>query len=124
MGGPGLKTSVQEDHPPFFFACDIWWQSQVVSDPFKLNGGLDGLVLGGLRVFGVLLPPRSVWANGEKVMDFTYCSDSKVIDLINSPFYMQRHIGFTYSQRTTTKLSRKTRKNSQENPIYIYIFLL
>ncbi|XP_067088732.1 lysosomal alpha-glucosidase isoform X2 [Osmerus mordax] len=74
--GDSLDTFEKGDYSYVIF---IAGQSQVVSDPLKLNGGLDGLVLGGLRVFGVLLPPRSVWANGEKVMDFTYCSDSKVL---------------------------------------------
>uniref|UniRef100_A0A4W6DT14 Lysosomal alpha-glucosidase n=1 Tax=Lates calcarifer TaxID=8187 RepID=A0A4W6DT14_LATCA len=53
-------------------------QSQIVSDPLRLNGALDGLVLGGLRVFGVPSPPRYVLANGDKVRDFTYRSDTKV----------------------------------------------
>lgn len=53
-------------------------QSQVVSDPVKMNGALDGLVLGGLRVFGVPSPPLYVLANGDKVSDFTYCTDTKV----------------------------------------------
>lgn len=53
-------------------------QSQVVSDPLRQNGALDGLVLGGLRVFGVPSPPRYVWANGKKVWDFSYLTDTKV----------------------------------------------
>lgn len=53
-------------------------QSQVVSNPLKLNGALDSLVLGGLQVFGVPSPPRYILANGEKVRDFTYRTDTKV----------------------------------------------
>lgn len=49
-----------------------------MSDPLRLNGALDGLVLGGLRVFGVPSPPLYVLANGEKVGDFMYSSDTKV----------------------------------------------
>uniref|UniRef100_A0A8D0D4M4 Lysosomal alpha-glucosidase n=1 Tax=Sander lucioperca TaxID=283035 RepID=A0A8D0D4M4_SANLU len=44
----------------------------------RLNGALDGLVLGGLQVFGVPSPPLYVLANGDKVRDFTYRSDTKV----------------------------------------------
>uniref|UniRef100_A0A8C4EDJ5 Glucosidase, alpha; acid (Pompe disease, glycogen storage disease type II) n=1 Tax=Dicentrarchus labrax TaxID=13489 RepID=A0A8C4EDJ5_DICLA len=33
--------------------CYVIFISQVVSDPVRLNGALDGLVLGGLQVFGV-----------------------------------------------------------------------
>lgn len=50
----------------------------MVSDPLRLNGALDGLVLGGLQVFGVPSPPLYVLANGDKVRDFTYRSDTKV----------------------------------------------
>ncbi len=53
-------------------------QCQVVSEPLRLNGALDGLVLGGLQVFGVPSPPLYVLANGDKVRDFTYRSDTKV----------------------------------------------
>ena len=53
-------------------------QSQVVGDPVRQNGGLRRLVLGGLRVFGVPSRPVSVWANGLRVLDFTYRTDTKV----------------------------------------------
>lgn len=53
----------------------------MVSDPLRLNGALDGLVLGGLQVFGVPSPPLYVLANGEQVRDFMYRSDTKVNDL-------------------------------------------
>uniref|UniRef100_A0A4W6DT13 Lysosomal alpha-glucosidase n=1 Tax=Lates calcarifer TaxID=8187 RepID=A0A4W6DT13_LATCA len=58
---------------------------QIVSDPLRLNGALDGLVLGGLRVFGVPSPPRYVLANGDKVRDFTYRSDTKVSSVLALP---------------------------------------
>lgn len=58
--------------------CKCLLQCQVVSEPLRLNGALDGLVLGGLRVFGVPSPPLYVLANGDKVRDFTYRSDTKV----------------------------------------------
>ncbi|XP_071372325.1 lysosomal alpha-glucosidase [Centroberyx affinis] len=63
----------------YCYVIFIAGQSQVVSDPLRLNGALDGLVLGGLRVFGVPSPPRYVWANGEKVRDFTYRTDTKAL---------------------------------------------
>uniref|UniRef100_A0A3B4B6N3 Uncharacterized protein n=1 Tax=Periophthalmus magnuspinnatus TaxID=409849 RepID=A0A3B4B6N3_9GOBI len=55
----------------------IFIAGQIVSDPVRLNGDLDGLVLGGVRVFGLPSPPHYVLANGEKVRDFTYRSDTK-----------------------------------------------
>lgn len=64
-------------HPLWFFFFCIS-KSQVVSEPLRLNGALDGLVLGGLQVFGVPTPPLYVLANGVKVRDFTYRSDTKV----------------------------------------------
>ncbi|XP_061159667.1 lysosomal alpha-glucosidase isoform X1 [Syngnathus typhle] len=54
-------------------------QSQVVSEPIWLNGALDGLALGGLRVFGVPSSPRYVVANGIRVRDFMYDPDTKVL---------------------------------------------
>ncbi|XP_040919429.1 lysosomal alpha-glucosidase isoform X2 [Toxotes jaculatrix] len=58
-------------------------QSQIVSDPLRLNGALDGLVLGGLQVFGVPSPPLYVLANGEKIRDYMYRSDTKVLTVTN-----------------------------------------
>ncbi|KAM9345735.1 lysosomal alpha-glucosidase [Symphorus nematophorus] len=63
----------------YCYVIFIAGQSQVVSDPLRLNGALDGLVLGGLQVFGVPSPPLYVLANGDKVRDFTYRSDTKVL---------------------------------------------
>ncbi|XP_057673106.1 lysosomal alpha-glucosidase isoform X1 [Corythoichthys intestinalis] len=54
-------------------------QSQVVSKPIWLNGALDGLVMGGMQVFGLPKQPQYVVANGKKVKDFTYNSESKVL---------------------------------------------
>ncbi|KAM9393037.1 lysosomal alpha-glucosidase [Pholidichthys leucotaenia] len=74
--GDSLDTFEMQNYCYVIF---IAGQSQIVSDPVKLNGALDGLVLGGLRVFGVPSPPRYVLANGEKVRDFTYRTDTKVL---------------------------------------------
>ncbi|XP_029294146.1 LOW QUALITY PROTEIN: lysosomal alpha-glucosidase [Cottoperca gobio] len=65
-------------------------QSQVVSDPLRLNGALDGLVLGGLQVFGVPSPPLYVLANGDKVRDFTYRSDTKVLTVTSLALPMSK----------------------------------
>ncbi|XP_029014912.1 lysosomal alpha-glucosidase [Betta splendens] len=65
-------------------------QSEVVSDPLWLNGALDALVLGGLQVFGVPSPPSYVLANGEKVMDFMYCSDTQVLTVANLSLPMSK----------------------------------
>ncbi|XP_056143796.1 lysosomal alpha-glucosidase [Lampris incognitus] len=74
--GDSLGTFETGDYSYVLF---IAGQSQLVSDPVKLNGALDGLVVGGLRVFGVPSPPHYVWANGEKIRDFTYRSDTKAL---------------------------------------------
>ncbi|CAJ1074960.1 lysosomal alpha-glucosidase [Xyrichtys novacula] len=63
----------------YCYVIFIAGQSQVVSDPVRLNGALDGLILGGLRVFGVPSPPLYVLANGHKVSDVTYRPDNKVL---------------------------------------------
>ncbi|XP_033998403.1 lysosomal alpha-glucosidase-like isoform X2 [Trematomus bernacchii] len=65
-------------------------QCQVVSDPLRLNGALDGLVLGGLQVFGVPSPPLYVLANGEQVRDFMYRSDTKVLTVTNLALSMSK----------------------------------
>ncbi|XP_029913099.1 lysosomal alpha-glucosidase isoform X2 [Myripristis murdjan] len=74
----------------YCYVIFIAGQSQVVSDPLKLNGALDGLVLGGLRVFGVPSPPRSVLANGEKVWDFTYYTDTKALTVTSLALPMSK----------------------------------
>uniref|UniRef100_A0A3Q1ES03 Lysosomal alpha-glucosidase n=1 Tax=Acanthochromis polyacanthus TaxID=80966 RepID=A0A3Q1ES03_9TELE len=74
--GESLDTFEMQNYCHIIF---IAGQSQIVSEPVNLNGDLDGLVLGGLQVFGVPSPPRFVLANGEKVGDFTYRTDTKVL---------------------------------------------
>ncbi|XP_038163651.1 lysosomal alpha-glucosidase [Cyprinodon tularosa] len=54
-------------------------QAQITSNLLNLNEALANLLLGGLRVFGVPSSPFSVLANGEKVSDFTYQADMKVL---------------------------------------------
>uniref|UniRef100_A0A673WCZ7 Lysosomal alpha-glucosidase n=1 Tax=Salmo trutta TaxID=8032 RepID=A0A673WCZ7_SALTR len=87
---PGLTTSASRSNPFLlmvalgagldtfqrgYYSCVIFIAGQVGDVE---NGALDGLVLGGLRVFGVPSPPRYVWANGKKVWDFSYRTDTKV----------------------------------------------
>lgn len=67
----------------YCYVIFIAGQSQIVSEPVKLNGDLDSLVLGGLQVFRVPSAPRFVLANGEKVQDFTYRIDTKVLTVTN-----------------------------------------
>lgn len=74
--GESLDTFETQNYCYIIFMAG---QSQLVSEPVKLNGELDGLVLGGLQVFGVPSPPHFVLANGEKVRDFTYRTDNKVL---------------------------------------------
>ncbi|XP_033827576.2 lysosomal alpha-glucosidase [Periophthalmus magnuspinnatus] len=74
--GESLDTFEKNSYSYIIF---IAGQAQIVSDPVRLNGDLDGLVLGGVRVFGLPSPPHYVLANGEKVRDFTYRSDTKAL---------------------------------------------
>ncbi|XP_036408755.1 lysosomal alpha-glucosidase [Megalops cyprinoides] len=74
--GDSLDTFEKGDYSYVIF---IVGQAELVSQPIKINGALDGLLLGGVRVFGVPTPPRDVRANGEKVKDFSYRSDTKVL---------------------------------------------
>ncbi|KAM6957048.1 lysosomal alpha-glucosidase [Aplochiton taeniatus] len=85
--GDSLDTFQTGDYCYLVFMAG---QSQVVSDPLKLSGALDGLVLRGLRVFGVASPPRTVWANGDKVQDFSYRSDTKVLTVAGLSLPMSR----------------------------------
>uniref|UniRef100_A0A8C2FUK2 Lysosomal alpha-glucosidase n=1 Tax=Cyprinus carpio TaxID=7962 RepID=A0A8C2FUK2_CYPCA len=73
--GESLDTFERGNYSYVLFFAE---ESYVVSKPVKLNGSLDGLVLGEVRVFGVQAPPTSVWANGQKVHDFSYSQDTKV----------------------------------------------
>uniref|UniRef100_A0A4W4EG98 Lysosomal alpha-glucosidase n=1 Tax=Electrophorus electricus TaxID=8005 RepID=A0A4W4EG98_ELEEL len=66
------------EHGDYSYILFIAGQSQVVSEPVKLNRSVQGLVVGEVRVFGVPTPPAGVWANREKVMDFSYCWDTMV----------------------------------------------
>lgn len=61
-------------------------QSQIVSNPLNLNGALASLLLGGVQVFGVPSQPLYVLVNGEKVIDFTYKTDTKVSSGSDSAF--------------------------------------
>lgn len=61
-------------------------QSQIVSNPLNLNGALASLLLGGVQVFGVPSQPLYVLVNGEKVIDFTYKTDTKVSSGLDSAF--------------------------------------
>uniref|UniRef100_A0A3B1JC91 Lysosomal alpha-glucosidase n=1 Tax=Astyanax mexicanus TaxID=7994 RepID=A0A3B1JC91_ASTMX len=74
--GESLGTFERGDYSFIIFTAE---QSQLVSEPGKVNGALDGLVLGEIRVFGVLTPPSGVWANGKEVQDYSYCTGTKVL---------------------------------------------
>lgn len=76
--GDSLDTFPKGDYCYILF---IAGQSQVVSDPVRQSGALSGLVLGGLKVYGVPTTPLSVWANGERVLDFTYSTDTKALEV-------------------------------------------
>ncbi|KAG9328086.1 hypothetical protein JZ751_016600 [Albula glossodonta] len=76
--GDSLDTFEKGEYSYVIFAAG---QSKLVSQPLKTNRALDGLLLGGIRVFGVPFPPQDVWVNGERKMDFSYRSD------IQSPFF-------------------------------------
>ncbi|XP_062388120.1 lysosomal alpha-glucosidase [Sardina pilchardus] len=71
--GDSLDTYERGDYSHILFMAG---ESQLVSDPLRTNGALDGLILGQVRVFGVPSSPNTVKANGEIVTDFTYNSDT------------------------------------------------
>ncbi|XP_072225139.1 lysosomal alpha-glucosidase [Leuresthes tenuis] len=85
--GDSLDTVEMQNYCYVIF---IAGQSQIVSDPLKLSGALESLVLGRLQVFGVPLPPLYVLANGEKVSDFTYRADTKVLTVTNLALPMSK----------------------------------
>ncbi|XP_014903912.1 lysosomal alpha-glucosidase [Poecilia latipinna] len=74
--GDSLRTFETQNYCYVNFTAG---QSQIISDPLNLNGALASLLLGGLQVFGVPSQPLHVLANGEKVIDFTYKTDTKVL---------------------------------------------
>ncbi|XP_017317133.1 lysosomal alpha-glucosidase [Ictalurus punctatus] len=78
--GDSLDTFERGDYSYVSFMAE---QSQLVGEPLKLNGALDGLVVGEVRVFGVPTPPTGVWANGKQVRDFSYTTDTKVLTVSN-----------------------------------------
>lgn len=74
--GDSLDTFERGDYS---FLVFIAGEATLVSQPLKTNRALDGLVLGGVRVFGVPSPPLDVWVNGERLWDFSYRSDTQVL---------------------------------------------
>nr|XP_055050692.1 lysosomal alpha-glucosidase isoform X1 [Misgurnus anguillicaudatus] len=74
--GESLETFERGDYSYLYFFAK---ESYLVGKPVKLNGSLDHLVLGEVRVFGVQTPPTAVWANGKKAHDFSYNTDTKVL---------------------------------------------
>nr|XP_015212266.1 PREDICTED: lysosomal alpha-glucosidase [Lepisosteus oculatus]XP_015212267.1 PREDICTED: lysosomal alpha-glucosidase [Lepisosteus oculatus] len=74
--GDSLDTFETGDYSHILFLAG---EGQLVSEPLRVNGALDGLVLSAVRVFGVPAPPREVWADGERVPDFSYRSDTRVL---------------------------------------------
>ncbi|XP_043091754.1 LOW QUALITY PROTEIN: lysosomal alpha-glucosidase [Puntigrus tetrazona] len=67
------------EHGNYSYVLFFAEESYVISKPVKLNGSLDGLVLGEVCVFGVQTAPTAVWANGQKLHGFSYDPDSKVL---------------------------------------------
>ncbi|TNM97351.1 hypothetical protein fugu_015507 [Takifugu bimaculatus] len=78
--GDGLDTFETGNYSYIVFVAG---ESQVVSGPLTVGEALAGLVLGGLQVFGLQSAPIFVLANGQMVMDFTYCSEMKVLKVTN-----------------------------------------
>lgn len=92
--GESLDTFERGDYSYLLFFAE---ESYVVSKPIKLNGSLDGLVLGEVRVFGVQTPPTAVWANGQKVPDFSYRLDTKVLTVAGLELPMTAKITIQWS---------------------------
>ncbi|XP_059407373.1 lysosomal alpha-glucosidase isoform X2 [Carassius carassius] len=92
--GESLDTFERGNYSYVLFFAE---ESYVVSKPVKLNGCLNGLVLGEVRVFGVQAPPTAVWANGQKVHDFSYSPDTKVLTVPGLDFPMTAMITVQWS---------------------------
>lgn len=50
----------------------------MLSQILRTRGHLDGILLEAVTVLGVTSPPRQVLANGARVDDFSYRSDTQV----------------------------------------------
>ncbi|XP_018611814.2 lysosomal alpha-glucosidase [Scleropages formosus] len=74
--GDSLDTYEKKDFSFIVFSAG---QDKVVSEPLMVNRALDGLLLGRVRIFGVLSAPQEVQANGEQVKDIVYHSDTKML---------------------------------------------
>ncbi|XP_072549705.1 lysosomal alpha-glucosidase isoform X2 [Salminus brasiliensis] len=93
------------EHGDYSFIIFIAGQSQLVSEPVKVNGALDGLVLGEVRVFGVSTPPSGVWANGKKVQDYSYRTDTKVLTVSSLSLLMSETFTVQWAASDITNTS-------------------
>ncbi|XP_042307662.1 lysosomal alpha-glucosidase [Sceloporus undulatus] len=76
--GEGLFTFEKGDYTQIFFLSR---NGMLVNEIVRLNGQVDGLLLKDVMVFGVPSPPHQVLANDIPISDFSYHTDTKILNI-------------------------------------------
>nr|XP_060620307.1 lysosomal alpha-glucosidase [Anolis sagrei ordinatus] len=76
--GEGLFTFEKGDYTQILFLAR---NGMLVNEIMRLNSQVDGLLLKEVLVFGVLSPPHTVLANGTPISDFSYRTDTKILNI-------------------------------------------
>ncbi|XP_072846803.2 lysosomal alpha-glucosidase [Pogona vitticeps] len=76
--GEGLLTFEKGDYTQIAFLAG---NGVLVNEIVRLNSQVDGLQLTDVMVFGILSPPHEVLANGVPVSDFSYRTDTKILNI-------------------------------------------
>uniref|UniRef100_A0A8D0BDK0 Lysosomal alpha-glucosidase n=1 Tax=Salvator merianae TaxID=96440 RepID=A0A8D0BDK0_SALMN len=76
--GEGLMTFEKGDYTEIIFLARA---GTLISEIVRLNSQVDGLLLKEALVLGVPSPPYTVLANGVPVSDFSYRTDTKILDI-------------------------------------------
>ncbi|KAJ6658510.1 hypothetical protein lerEdw1_020065 [Lerista edwardsae] len=76
--GEGLLTFEKGDYTQIFFLAK---NGVLASEIVQLNSQVDGLLLKEATVLGVPSPPKHVLANGVPVLDFSYRTDTKILNI-------------------------------------------
>ncbi|XP_066470910.1 lysosomal alpha-glucosidase isoform X2 [Tiliqua scincoides] len=76
--GEGLLTFEKGDYTQIFFLAR---NGVLASEIVQLNSQVDGLLLKEVTVLGVPSPPQHVLANGFPILDFSYRTDTKILNI-------------------------------------------
>ncbi|KAH0629374.1 hypothetical protein JD844_011408 [Phrynosoma platyrhinos] len=76
--GEDLFTFEKGDYMQILFLAR---NGMLVNEIVQLNGQVDGLLLKDIMVFGVPSPPHQVLANGIPISDFSYHTDTKILNI-------------------------------------------